>query len=274
MLTGMIEMLGISVPRRDGWLLHRVCARIPRGRVVGVCSGDRSERIALLDAIAGRAIPEEGRLWISGVPLVRGRESRVRELVAEVDLAFPIAEGRSALWNTLARRPRLGALGRFLRYPRERERRAALRALARVGLERRAGEMAASFGVVDRARLGVAGGLWRGPEFMVVPELDATLSGADAGELLELLRGLSRIEGLGVIVSGAPTPTVLGGVDRVLELSEGLLTYDGPAADLLCRGGAKPGAGNSGSVPDLEIASWARPSPQTGEGGHQTRSIR
>jgi hypothetical protein len=59
--------------------------------------------------------------------------------------------------------------------------------------------------------------LWRGPQFLVAPELDATLSEADPGEFLELLRGLSRIEGLGVIVSGGPT--ILGGVDRALELS-------------------------------------------------------
>jgi ABC-type phosphate/phosphonate transport system ATPase subunit len=216
--------------------------------------------MALLDAIAGRAIPEEGRLWISGVPLARGREARVRELVAEVDLASPVAERRSALWNTLARRPGLGALGRFLRYPSDRERRAALRALARVGLERHAGELAARFGVVDRARLGVAAGLWRGPEFMVVPELEATLSGAAADELLDLLRGLSRIEGLGVIVSGAPTPTVLGGVDRALELSEGLLTFDGPAVELLRRGEAKAGAGIPGSATDFDTASRVRPS--------------
>jgi hypothetical protein len=63
-------------------------------------------------------------------------------------------ERRSALQNTLARRPGLGALGRFLRYPRERERRGALRAMAGVGLERRAGEMAAGFGPLARARLG------------------------------------------------------------------------------------------------------------------------
>ena len=73
--------------------------------------------MALLDAIAGRAIPEEGRVWVSGVPLVHGRESQVRELVAVADLSSPILEGRSALWNTLARRPGLGALGRFLRFP-------------------------------------------------------------------------------------------------------------------------------------------------------------
>ncbi len=233
----MIEMLGIGVPRRGGWLLHRVCGRIPRGRVVGVCSADRSERIALLEAIAGLAIPAEGRVWVSGVPLVRGRQSRVRELVAEVNVSSPMAERRSALWNTLARRPGLGALGHFLRYPREDERRGAMHALTRVGLEGRSAEIVAGFSRLDRAKLTVARCLWRGPEFLTVPEVDATLTEADTEEFLELLRGLSRVEKLGVMVSGVASQVILGGVDYALELSEGLLTFDGTADDLLSRYG-------------------------------------
>ncbi len=248
----MIETLGISVPRRDGWLLHRVCVRMPRGKVVAICSADRSERIALLDAMAGRAIPEEGRVWVSGVPLVHGRESRVRELVAVADLSSPIWERRSALWNTLARRPGLGALGRFLRYPRERERRGALRALAQVGLEGRVRDLGADFGVMDRARLAVAGCLGSAPEFLAVPEVEATLSRPEAQEFLRLLCGWSRIERLGVIVTGAPTRTMLEGVDRVLVLKEGLLTFDGPAADLLRRVPAKIDPGYPGSGVDFD----------------------
>ena len=204
-------MLGVGVPRKDGWLLHRVCTRISRGQVVGVCSAERSERLALLDAIAGRAIPEEGRVWVSGVPLAPGRESRVRGLVAVVDLSAPILKRRSALWNILARRPGVGALGRFLRFPRERERRAAVRALGRVGLEGRSRDMGEDFSTLDRARLGVAGCLWSAPEFLVIPELEATLPGPDAEEFLKLLRKWSRIERLGVVVSGAPTRTILDG---------------------------------------------------------------
>lgn len=265
----MIEMLGISVPRRNGWLLHRICARIPRGKIVGVCSADQAERIALLDAISGRAIPEEGRLWVSGVPLVRGRESRVRDLAGLVDLSSPPAERRSALWNTLARRSGLGGLGRFLRYPSEGERRAALRALDRVGLEGRSGELAAGFGMLDRARLGVAGRLWRSPEFLIVPELGATLTDPGVEKFFELLHGLSRIEGLGVIVSGPATQKILGAVDRVLVLSEGLLTFDAAAADLLQRFGKRPPAGT--------FTGTARRAPlrlESDEGGHQVGSVR
>ena len=52
---------------------------------------------------------------------------------------------------------------------------------------------------------------------------------AEAPEFLKLLHGWNRIERLGVIVSGAPTRMLLDAADRVLELKEGLLTFDGPA---------------------------------------------
>lgn len=235
----MIELLGVGVPRKGGWLLHRVCARIPRAKIVAVCSVERAERMALLDAITGRAIADEGRAWVSGVPVISGRTARVQELVATVDLTSPGVEGRSALWNCFARRRRLGGLDRLLRFPRESERRGALRALARVGLEGRSAELLEGFDKMDRARLAVARCLWREPEFLVVPELEVALSGLDGAASFELLRHLSRDEGVGVVVSGAPSPTMLDGVDRALVLSEGLLVFDGAASDLLRRPATK-----------------------------------
>ena len=90
----MIELLGVGVPRRDGWLMHRVCARILRGELSVVCSVDPAERLALLDAISGGAVPKEGRVWVSGVPLVSGRVARVRQLVARIDLVAPLVVHR------------------------------------------------------------------------------------------------------------------------------------------------------------------------------------
>jgi ABC-type glutathione transport system ATPase component len=108
-----------------------------------------------------------------------------------------------------------------------------------VGLEGRPRDFGADFGVLDRARLLVAGCLGSAPEFLVVPEVEATLPPAETQKFLKLLHGWSRIERLGVIVSGAPTRMLLDAADRVLELKEGLLTFDGPAADLLRRASAE-----------------------------------
>ena len=86
-----------------------------RGKLVAICSADRSERMALLDAIAGRAIPEEGRVWVSGVPLVHarpGEEARpgpdLRGVVP--GRSSPVEVGRAVLPANLVELRRLSCL--------------------------------------------------------------------------------------------------------------------------------------------------------------------
>ena len=52
---------------------------------------------------------------------------------------------------------------------------------------------------------------------------------------MDLLKRLSREERVGVVVSGTPSSVMLQRADRVLDLSEGLLVFDGVPADFLRR---------------------------------------
>jgi ABC-type branched-subunit amino acid transport system ATPase component len=80
----MIELLGIGIPDpAGGWLLRRVGARTGRELVI-VVSARAEERRALLDTIAGRTVPCEGRAWVGGVPVTPHTRALVRKLVAEV----------------------------------------------------------------------------------------------------------------------------------------------------------------------------------------------
>jgi len=98
----VLELLGVGVPRPEGgWLLHRLCARSERPGLVAVVSQRPDERKSLLDVIGGHAIATEGRVWVDGVPSMRGTSSRLRQLVAEVDLPPLLAHHRSVLWNVL-----------------------------------------------------------------------------------------------------------------------------------------------------------------------------
>jgi ABC-type phosphate/phosphonate transport system ATPase subunit len=226
----VIELLGVGVPRAEGgWLLHRVCTQLDPGAVTLVISRDARERLALLDAIGGVLVPEEGRVYVSRLPVSRDSGGRLRSVLAELDLGLRLAEHRTVLWNTLARRgPGVGALLGFLRFPREPERRAALRALERVDLAGHAGRPVAELGPEDRARLLLARELARYPEYLLVREIDAVL-GADGSErLMDLLRNLARAARLCVVASVASMELALAAADRVVVLAEGLLVFDGP----------------------------------------------
>lgn len=224
----MIELLGVSVSRRGrGWLLHRVCATLETGELTVVVSSDRAERAALLDTMAGRRVPEEGRAWISRVPVMAESLGRVRRLCGDIDPSAELVGHRSLFWNALAPATGPRTLGRLLRLPRRREREAVMLALERVGLRGRADERAGSLTPFDRLRFLVARALARRPRNLIVREPDTVIGPSEIGAVLALLRLLARSEHLSIVVSLADWEPSRSFADRVLVLGEGLLLFDG-----------------------------------------------
>lgn len=232
-MPAMVELLGVGAHREDGgWRLHRVCASFRRGEVTLVVSHLPEERDALLDAVAARIVPEEGRVWIAHVPVSRDTVRRIRGMVAEVDVHARPVEHRSLLWNVLvAGKSGHRALHGLLRLPRKSERMAARRALERVGLVGREVETASGLGAVDRARLALASALVETPEVLVAREIDRGFDGADAATVRALLRSLAHRERLAVLASAATPAAASGFADRLVAIADGLLVFDGLPTD-------------------------------------------
>ena len=229
----MIELLGVGAPRAGGgWRLHRVCASFRRGEVTLVVSHLPEERDALLDAVGARIVPDEGRVWISHVPVSRDTVRRIRGMVVEADIHSRPVEHRSLLWNVLvAGKSGHHALHGLLRLPRKSERLAARRALERVGLGGRELETGAALGAGDRARLALASALVMTPEVLVVREVDRGFDTGDVGILRALLRSLAHRERLAVLASAAAPSGALGFADRLVAIADGLLVFDGAPSD-------------------------------------------
>lgn len=226
----MIELLGIGIPaERGAWLLHRVCARFDRGELVAVVAGQRAEAQAFLDALTGRRIPAEGRVWVDRIPLMRETATRVRDTIVDAGPDARFTEYRSVLWNALVT-PRAG-LGGLLRFPRRAERAAATRALAAVRLDGRGRDPVTSLPAPERARLALARALARRPRALVLRDVDAALGPDDATAFLGVARSLARAERLVVVASLASAAVARACADRVIVLADGLLVFDGPVAD-------------------------------------------
>lgn len=231
--SAVIELLGVGVPRAGGgWLLHRVCATLDAGDLTLVLSTDPGDRLALLDAISGRRVPAEGRVWVSRTPLMPDSRSRIRRLCGEVDPTASLVERRSLFWNALAPVSGSSALGRLLRLPRRGEREAVLAALARVGLRGRADEPVGRLSPFDRVRFLVARALARDPRYLVVRDLDGAVALGEVGGLLALLKLVARGGRLGIVVSLADGAAGRSVADQVLVLHEGLLVFHGHAESL------------------------------------------
>jgi ABC-type phosphate/phosphonate transport system ATPase subunit len=224
----VIELLGIGVPRETGgWLFRHVCATLEAGEVTVVVSPDAEARRALLDALTGRRVPDEGRVWVSRAPVMPGSRRRIRRLCGEVDSQTQLARRRSLFWNAVAPVSGSRALGRLLRLPRRREREAVLAALDRVGLGGRAHEPVARLSAFDRMRFLIARALAPRPRHLVVHDPDAAVAPADLGGLLAVLRLVARNDRLGVVVSLEDVAAGRRFADRLLVLREGVLVFHG-----------------------------------------------
>lgn len=227
----MIELLGVGVPAGGGrWLLRGVCARIDRGLLSTVVAASSAQSTALLDALAGRLIPSEGRVWVNRQPLMRETAGRIRATVADVGRATPCAQHRSVLWNTLVTEGH--SLAGLLRFPRRGEREAALRALERVGLARRARQPMLALTPAEHLRVGLARALaWRATA-VVLRDVDSAVGPDDVAPLLDLARALARAERIVVVASLASCARARAAADHVLVLDEGLLVFDGHVREL------------------------------------------
>ncbi len=239
----MIELLGIGVPRTTGgWLFRRVCATLEAGQVTAVVSADAQARRALLDAITGSRVPDEGRVWVSRAPLTPGSRHRIRRLCGEVDAQAQLARRRSLFWSAVAPVAGSRALGRLLRLPRRREREAVLASLERVGLRNRAHEPVAWLSVFDRMRFLIARAVASGPRHLIVHDPDAAVAPAELGGLLAVLRLIARNDRLGVVVSLEDVAAGRRFADRVLILKEGVLVFHGGVEHLDEELGTRVGA--------------------------------
>lgn len=223
----MIEFLGVGIPdEHGGWLLHRVCARLERSGLVALVTARPDTGRAFLDALAGRHIPIEGRVWVDRIPLMRDTAARVRGLVTEAGPSVRFTEYRSVLWNTLVT-PRAALTG-LLRFPRPGQRAAAIRALSAVKLDARWRDPVGSLTSFERARLALARALARRPRALILRDVDATLGPEDAAALLRLVRGLAHVERF-VVVASVSASLARACADRVIVIADGLLVFDGPA---------------------------------------------
>lgn len=229
----MIDFLGVGVPDGEGgWLLHRVCARLPAGSLIVAVSSRQRERGAVAGVITGDLVPEEGLASVRGVAVTAQSQRRMRTLVADVEVGLPLVDRRSVLWNVLAPATPGVALRGLLRIPRRAVRQAAVGALERVGLEAVTYRPVSEVPVEDRARVLLARALMRQPECLVVRDVDLTLDESSAEAFLGRLAHLARVERLTVLATLASPALARRVADRLLVIADGLLVFDDVPARL------------------------------------------
>ncbi len=200
--------------------LAGVSLEIASGAFAAVTGASGSGKSTLLNLLGGLDTPSAGTIEVDGAPVsAMDREAlaRYRRFGAGMIFqSFNLVASRTALENVEL--PLIFAgVGK-----RERRRRAA-ELLDRVGLAARAGHRPTELSGGEQQRVAVARALANGPKLLLADEPTGNLDSRTAREIVGLLAGLNREQGLTVVMVSHEESLVREFARQVLRLRDGRL---------------------------------------------------
>ncbi|MGZ4205468.1 MAG: ABC transporter ATP-binding protein [Actinomycetota bacterium] len=226
---GVIEIEGLRKDFRSlfggrNTALAGLDLSVPQGGVFGFLGPNASGKTTTIRCLLGLVRPMAGRTTVLGAD--------TKHLHTVIDRIGSIVE-TPTFFPTFSARRNLRLLGRIDGIGSQ----AVDRALERVGLAGRADDIVKHYSLGMKQRLGIAAGLLREPELLILDEPANGLDPAGIKEVRDLLRSLAD-EGRTVFLSSHLLGEVQQICDRVAILSRGRCIAQGPVAAVLARGEA------------------------------------
>ena len=206
----MVALIGASGSGKSTLLRH----------VAGLMAGDRMARSQI--AVDGRVVQHAGRIGL-GI-----RQTRAG--IGFVFQQFNLVGRMTVMTNVLA-----GNLGRMplwrtmLRLFTDEQRRAAVAALARVGIAQCAFQRASTLSGGQQQRAAIARALVQKAKLILADEPIASLDPESSRRVMAALADINRADGVTVVVSLHQVDFALKFCRRVIALKDGRVMYDGPS---------------------------------------------
>lgn len=223
-----LEAVSFSVAGRS--LLAPLTTMLPPGKVIGLIGQNGSGKSTLLKMLARQQPASAGAVRFQGTPLRAWSNRDFARALAYLPQQMPAASGMLVKeLVALGRYPWHGALGRF--GPADRAN--VEKAIALTGLETLAGRLVDTLSGGERQRAWIAMLIAQDARCMLLDEPISALDVAHQVEILELVHGLSRRNGLGVVIVLHDINMAARFCDEIVALHSGRLVASGPPAAIM-----------------------------------------
>ncbi len=232
----MLEIRNLTKIYEDGTLaVDDVSFTVPDGEFLVVIGLSGSGKSTLLRCINRLIDPTEGEIIWNGVDLAKleGDELRhARRKIGMVFQGFNLVERSSVMTNVLT--GRLGysktwptMLHRFPKVDREK----AWQTLERLGIEDQAHKLARELSGGQQQRVGIARALAMDPDIMLFDEPTSALDPELIGEVLEVMRDLSK-SGMTMVVVTHEMGFAREVADSIIFMEKGSIIEEGSPEEL------------------------------------------
>ena len=222
-------LAGRSIQKRFGRLvvLDAVEFSVEAGQSVGIVGPNGAGKTTLLDVLAGAQTPTEGTVEFRGTDVTgKGAADRCRMGIGRTHQVPRPFTGMTVFENVY-----VGATaGGGMRGSEANER--CLSVLEQSGLLPFANRRAMSLGLLHRKRLELARALAARPDVLLLDEIGAGLTDAEADELLESIQGL-RESGITIVWIEHIVHVLVRAIDRLVCMDAGKVIADGVPAEVL-----------------------------------------
>lgn len=197
-------------------VLHPTSLQIAAGEQVAVTGPSGAGKTTLASIIGGLQSPSSGDYLFDGEPMTAQSARGLADFRA-TNVGFVFQSAHLMDERTVLENVALGVVSTVV--PRKDVVQRSKRALAKVGLEERVGQRAATLSGGERQRVAVARALVKAPRLLIADEPTGSLDQATGAAVLELLFGLST-EGVTLIVV-SHDPRITDYAARVVRVVDG-----------------------------------------------------
>jgi phosphonate transport system ATP-binding protein len=206
-------------------------------QIVALLGRSGSGKSTLLRCINRLVQPDSGEIVFDGVDVTRLSPRELREMRRQIGMVFQefnLVNRLSVIDNVLCGRASSTGIMRCMLkvFPKQDVRRAE-ELLEMVGLAAHRYKRADELSGGQRQRVGIARALMQNPRLILADEPTASLDPAIGREIMGLICGLARSNGIPVLISMHDVQLAKEFVERVIALRGGEKVFDGPpsAAD-------------------------------------------